>query len=501
MSRCAAQFLEVCKDKLTVRYSGKGNHAHDVGSIQADRPLPRTVLLYYFEILVADCGERGCITIGLAGADFRLNCQPGAEQSSYGYCGENGLAYHESPRGVAYGPGFGTDDVVGCGVNFATSEVFFTLNGEQLGVAFSGLAPGELYPTVGLHSPHEEVVLNFGASPFSFDVESLAAELRRSHELAVAATPVETTAAAVLVEDFLRHYGYRDTLAAFRKQRAAREGVAPPPPAASAAASADAAEVANPLEPREEGEAGDATQLQLRSELRSQLLRGDAEGALASLQQRCPALLPASPSVRLRLHCQVFVERIRAGRALEAMEYARSNLRPMDGVGAAPAETALQTEALGLLAYQDPASSPAAHLLEPALREACADALNAALLSSLSPAEDRAPKPGSGAGDEPGGGEGAGAERAALEVLARQLTACMGALREEVQDGRGEPFSLLGSHPPPSAGGGAELRRARGSGVEGQCAAPAVGETAGSAGGAPPEGGKEDEEKAASERR
>ena len=48
----------MCKDKLTVRYSGKGNHAHDVGSIQADCPLPRNAQLYFFELRVVDCSTR-----------------------------------------------------------------------------------------------------------------------------------------------------------------------------------------------------------------------------------------------------------------------------------------------------------------------------------------------------------------------------------------------------------------------------------------------------------
>ena len=52
-------------------------------------------------------------------------------------------------------------------------EIFFTKNGEHLGVAFRGVH-GQLYPTVGLHSEGEEVRVNFGEEPFQVTTKYLA---------------------------------------------------------------------------------------------------------------------------------------------------------------------------------------------------------------------------------------------------------------------------------------------------------------------------------------
>ena len=41
------RFLAANKDKLTIRYIGKGNHTHDVGAIRANRRCPHRRLLYY----------------------------------------------------------------------------------------------------------------------------------------------------------------------------------------------------------------------------------------------------------------------------------------------------------------------------------------------------------------------------------------------------------------------------------------------------------------------
>jgi hypothetical protein len=70
-------FLEVGKDKLSVRYTGHGQHGHDVGSIQANRPVPKARLLYYFELLVRDRGDRNCIAIGFTDQNFKHSRQPG----------------------------------------------------------------------------------------------------------------------------------------------------------------------------------------------------------------------------------------------------------------------------------------------------------------------------------------------------------------------------------------------------------------------------------------
>ena len=77
-----SRYLAANKDKLTIRYVGKGNHTHDVGAIRTNRACPHRRLLYYFEITVVDAGSRGCIAIGLADASFELNRQPGWEPNS-----------------------------------------------------------------------------------------------------------------------------------------------------------------------------------------------------------------------------------------------------------------------------------------------------------------------------------------------------------------------------------------------------------------------------------
>lgn len=171
------KFLEVSKEKLTVKYIGKGSHNHDVGSIRANRPFPQNQMIGYFEIVVLDAGTRGSICIGLSDKDFALNRLPGWEDNSYGYLGEDGKKYTEGMRGEAFGETFTTGDVVGCGIQFAKQEIFFTKNGKYLGVAFRKVKGVLLFPTIGLHSPGETVLVNFGPLVgqkfFKFDIEEM----------------------------------------------------------------------------------------------------------------------------------------------------------------------------------------------------------------------------------------------------------------------------------------------------------------------------------------
>lgn len=111
-----------------------------------------------------------CVAIGLASSEFSFQKRlPGWDKESYGYHGDDGAIFHgRGYRLAEYGPRFGPGDTVGCGINYTTRTIFFTLNGLFLGDAFYSVE-GSLFPTVGIDAA-VDISLNFGRAPFKFDL-------------------------------------------------------------------------------------------------------------------------------------------------------------------------------------------------------------------------------------------------------------------------------------------------------------------------------------------
>uniref|UniRef100_A0A383VPB8 B30.2/SPRY domain-containing protein n=1 Tax=Tetradesmus obliquus TaxID=3088 RepID=A0A383VPB8_TETOB len=415
--------LEIGKDKLSIRYVGDGRHDNDVGSIQGNRPVPTQQLLYYFELTVVDQGELGRIAIGFTEKSFKLTRQPGWEASSYGYHGDDGRKFYHSEKGEEYGPKWSAGDTVGACLHFERQEIFFTKNGTRLKTAFRNVRPQQLYPTIGLHSKNEHVVVNFGGSPFKFDLEGLLAEEREQQAAAVQRMSVAASDAHQIVRSYLLFHGYGATLAAF-----------------DAAAGAEG--IAQPMCEGDDAEPMSAT-LATRQAVRGAIMAGQLVPAMELLRQQCPGLLGGSAvadEVQFHMSCQQFIELIREGRIMEAMQFAQSVLAGLKP-GAAHKDSQLK-EVVALIAYEHPQQSPLAHLLHLSQREAVADAVNAAILQVAGQSAAAAAGDEAGAATKDSGSTEAGSSppQSSLEVLLRQLVATRMALREE--HGGGEPFDL-----------------------------------------------------------
>ncbi len=76
------------------------------------------------------------------------------------------------------------NSTVGCGINLAAQEIFFVVDGNYHGPAFKGIDTSDLFPTVSMHSPNEEVRLNLGQEPFRFDLESMVIVRMLVHKVA-----------------------------------------------------------------------------------------------------------------------------------------------------------------------------------------------------------------------------------------------------------------------------------------------------------------------------
>ena len=121
-----------------------------------------------------------CLAIGFGTGRFPLRgSQPGWKRYSVGYHSDDGHYFSGSGIGRSYGPRFGDGDTVGCGVCLLTRSVFFTKNGEFLGVAeHDWVGDRPLYAIVGVGS-HTRCTMHFGRCgdrPFAFDPESWPAE-------------------------------------------------------------------------------------------------------------------------------------------------------------------------------------------------------------------------------------------------------------------------------------------------------------------------------------
>nr|AFD54150.1 ran-binding protein 6 [Heterodera glycines] len=113
--------------------------------------------------------------IGLSTKEMPLCNSLGYAPISYGYASFGVIeGKNANGNGVKIGdnvPFFDTGDVVGCGLNWATRQVFFTKNGQRLDITnlYVDEETADFYPTVSMLSYGAAVEANFGPN-FQYDV-------------------------------------------------------------------------------------------------------------------------------------------------------------------------------------------------------------------------------------------------------------------------------------------------------------------------------------------
>lgn len=357
----SGMFHMVSTDKMSVQYVGNPQHGYDVGAVQANCPAPTRRIAYYFEMTVKNAGQKGQVAIGFTTKEFNLRRQPGWEANSCGYHGDDGYLYHGQGKGEPFGPTYTSDDTVGAGINYSTQEFFFTKNGELVGTVSKDIK-GLLYPTIAVHGPNEEVTVNFGKQPFRFDIEMFMFKERQKQEELIGKLTLPPNVSHWIVRSYLLHYGYQDTVNSFDVE----SGIMSP----------------HIPTPQENGfkEHGDGYALSNRKILRQLIRNGDIDSVFCKLREWYPQILQSDTSVLcFLLHSQRFIEYIRAGDLLEAVNYARTELNKFFSIN--PLNILLE-DIIALLAYEDPSKSCVAHLLEPQQREFVADAVNVMVLTT-----------------------------------------------------------------------------------------------------------------------
>ena len=170
-----SDFIDVTNDFVCtynhIKSSG-GENDLNVGSVRTIDPIAKVYRdIGYFEISILNQGEKGCIGIGLTSNAALLDRTLGWEKFAIGYYANDKKLFYESANGIAYRPKYPTlctDDVLGCGIDFKNNTVFFTRNGQYLGIAKSNFPNESWFPTIALHSKSERVEVNLKTDPKAF---------------------------------------------------------------------------------------------------------------------------------------------------------------------------------------------------------------------------------------------------------------------------------------------------------------------------------------------
>ncbi|KAJ9646405.1 hypothetical protein H2199_002454 [Coniosporium tulheliwenetii] len=302
--------LDILQDGMEVRLGGLGKAHEEAASVRADHPMPRQCGIYYYEVTVVSKGKEGLIGIGFSGRRVNLNRLPGWEPESWAYHGDDGFSFCCTASGKAYGPKFSSLDVIGCGVNFRTNCAFFTKNGVNLGIAFRDIKSEHLYPSVGMKKPGEHLRVNFGQSPFVFDIDGMVENERLLIQKEISKASVtslqprldEAALVHELVAQYLAHDGYVETARAFTEEVRAES---------LALANGNTAAVKD-LTTEEDLDAIN------RQKIRAAILDGDIDKALKHTTAYYPSVLRDNENIYFKLRCRKFIEMIRKCNELQS---------------------------------------------------------------------------------------------------------------------------------------------------------------------------------------
>lgn len=214
-----------------------------------------------------------------------------------------------------------------------------------------------------------------------FDINTILQDERNKLAQAIQdATPPSVYDINLLIQKYLLHAGYTETLKMFEQSICAKATTLPP-------------------------------HTEQRKEMIKMVQQGHVEQAILVLQKHFPLVYTQHLQAPLmfRMHGQVIIEHVRQSHIEQAMEYAQQHLSISTANSMENKEEYDRlVDTIGLIAYIFPDQSPVAYLLDMSQREELATMLNQAILKhqgfdSVSP----------------------------LEKLFLQLDACKGVLQEE----------------------------------------------------------------------
>jgi hypothetical protein len=137
----------------------------------------------YFEIKILGMEKGASVVVGLTNRSFPMyGAVPGSLPDSLGFASEGVLHCGTSDKFFGFYNGqkasFSDGDVIGCGFNTRTKQVYWTKNGKYLGPAeqnrskFAHMAGLKLFPTVSI-TKGGALHANFGSEAFIFNPGSL----------------------------------------------------------------------------------------------------------------------------------------------------------------------------------------------------------------------------------------------------------------------------------------------------------------------------------------